>query len=159
MTTRKAIRAKMAAGTNRPDRKPKNFSSRLMRVPSPPAHISISAAVQWRRLAPVLTNIGVLSTADLCTLALLCETLATEEVAREIVEAEGLATATSDGGLKPHPSVRIMETARAQVAALFKEFGLTPRSRAGVNLAAPTPAEENPFQECVGRFRPRSPAK
>jgi P27 family predicted phage terminase small subunit len=96
---------------------------------------------------------GALSEADLCAFELLCETLATVATARLAIERDGTATRTADGGLKPHPSVRIMETASAQAAALLREFGLTPKARTGVSVSPPS-KEENPF---VKRLRQTEP--
>ena len=110
-------------------------AARLKRPPGPPASLSEGAETEWRRLAPVAQRLGTLTQADLRAFELLCETLATEKVAQLAIAAEGMATATGEGGLKPHPAVRIMETARNQAARLLDAFGLTPKGRATVERA------------------------
>jgi len=57
---------------------------------------------------------------------LLVETLATERKARDLVEKAGITVSTGRGGVKPHPAVRTMETARVQAAALLRLFRLDP---------------------------------
>jgi len=145
MPARKAAHLKAIAGTARPDRGAKaDPAARLVEAPKPPAHLSERAAVEWHRLAPAAVGLGTLSAADLRAFELLAETLATAEEARLTVAAEGYSTGTADGGRKPHPAVRVMETARAQAARLLDAFGLTPRGRQGVD-PAPLPKADNPF--------------
>lgn len=110
-------------------------AARLRRPPKPPRTISEHVAIEWRRLAPIAQRLGTLTQADLRAFELLAETLATEKLARRQIEADGMSTATGDGGLKPHPSVRVMETARNQAARLLDAFGLTPKGRASVDRA------------------------
>jgi len=90
--------------------------------------------------------IGRLTGADLRALELLCETLASEGEARAVVAREGFTVPTADGGQKPHPAVRIMETARNQAHRLLADFGLTPKGRQAVDTTPP-PDPDNPFAE------------
>jgi P27 family predicted phage terminase small subunit len=81
---------------------------------------------------------------DLRGFELLCVTLASETEAREMLQREGLTVPTADGGRKPHPAVRVAETARAQAARLLDAFGLTPQGRQSIDVAplrAPSPAD------------------
>src|SRR5918997_6578414 len=119
-------------------------TARLDEAPEPPAHLSARAAAEWRRLAPVAAELGSLTEADLRGFELLAETLATEAEARAAVEREGHAVPTAGGGRKPHPAVRVMETARAQAARLLAEFGLTPKGRRGLD-PPPRGDEESDF--------------
>jgi P27 family predicted phage terminase small subunit len=125
---------KTTTGTLREHREPQSIGvDRLASAPPPPAGLSTRATEEWRHLAGILTELGTLAGSDLRALALLCETLATEAEARHVVATSGFTTGTADGGQKPHPAVRTMETARSQAAALLRDFGLTPRSRGGVD--------------------------
>jgi P27 family predicted phage terminase small subunit len=116
------------------------FVARLSEVPDPPPALSDRAAAEWRELAPVTVWLGTLGSGDLRGFALLCETLATESEAHADVAARGFSIATTDGGLKGNPAVRVMETARAQAARLLEAFALTPRGRQAIDtvpLTAP----------------------
>jgi P27 family predicted phage terminase small subunit len=142
---KKPSHMKVIAGTDRADRRPKQrVGDRLLSSPPPPKYLSRGAKTQWRRVVPAIFRLGVLTEADVTALALLSETLATAEEARVIVDREGFAVSTADGGAKPHPAARIMETARSQVLQLFDRFGLSPRARQSVDVN-PDRAAPNKF--------------
>lgn len=84
-------------------------------------------------------GIGTLTQADLRAFELLAVTLAAEAEAREVIQREGLTVLTADGGRKPHPAVRIAETARAQAARLLSGFGLCPKGRQSLDPPPPPP--------------------
>jgi P27 family predicted phage terminase small subunit len=105
---------------------------RLTKPPPPPAHLSERTAAHWRNLAEICVRLHTLREADLSALELLAATLATEQQAREQLERDGLTVTTGAGGVKPHPAVRMAETARAQAIALLDRFGLNPKARSGV---------------------------
>lgn len=148
---RKPHRLKLLTGTARPDRQPKQDpATRLLEAPPPPAHLSKRAAAEWRRVGPAVVAIGTLSGADLRAFELLAQTLATESEARELLDRDGMTTATADGGMKPHPALRTMETARTQARALLADFGLTPKGRQGVDTAPPeSGSRASPYAEFV----------
>jgi P27 family predicted phage terminase small subunit len=105
--------------------------TRLTKDPPPPEHLSERAAAQWKRVAALCVRLKTLREADLPALELLVNALATEQEARELLKG-GVTVNTGAGGVKPHPAVRMAETARAQAIALLDRFGLTPRGRKGV---------------------------
>jgi P27 family predicted phage terminase small subunit len=76
---------------------------------------------------------GVLTFADLRTLALLCEALAQEAELRATLRREGMLI---DAGTsrKAHPAARGLEAVRASCTKLLTEFGLSPRSRLSIEL-------------------------
>jgi P27 family predicted phage terminase small subunit len=156
---------KRVRGTLRNDRaRPLEPGARLLRTPPPPASLSEGAAEEWKRLAPVATKLGTLTAADLRAFELCCEMLATERRARSVVDREGLAVPTADGGRKGHPAVKVMETARAQAARLLGDFGLVPRGRMSIDPAPPPELAGDPAERFfrhpllggrrVGRFAP-----
>jgi P27 family predicted phage terminase small subunit len=132
---RKTDTLKRERNTLRPSRKVRpDAAARIKRAPSAPARLSARAAAEWRRLAPVAVKLGTLTPADSRAFELLCETLASEAEARELIAKEGMTTTTDSGGVKPHPAVRVVETARAQAARLLADFGMTPRGRQSVDV-------------------------
>src|SRR4051812_17289867 len=90
---------------------------------------------EWQRLAPVACRLGTLTDSTARSFELLVETLATERKARDLVEKAGITVSTGRGGVKPHPAVRTMETARVQAAALLKLFRLDPGNPAKTAVA------------------------
>jgi P27 family predicted phage terminase small subunit len=116
----------------------------LTNAPPPPAGIVALAAAEWRVLAPVLCDLGTLTTADLRALRLLCETLAAVADLAEVLGREGHTVPAGSGGVKGHPAAQALATARAQAHRLLADFGLTPRSRAGVDQAPDAEDDDDP---------------
>jgi P27 family predicted phage terminase small subunit len=135
---RRSAALKVISGTDRPDRQaPKPVENLHSAAPKPPKNLSKAAKSEWNRLAPIAHRLGYLADSDLRSFALLCETLATEGIARAEVVAAGMTVSTGTGGLKPHPAIRTMETARAQAARLLEAHGLNPKGRSSVDPAPP----------------------
>lgn len=89
----------------------------------------------WARLEPVLSKMGVLSTADVDELALIVDALADYIEARAIVQREGLiyeSTGVNGRQVKAHPAERLAADAWRRVHVGLKEFGMTPSSRSKV---------------------------
>lgn len=126
---------KAAQGTLRPGREtPATAADALTTAPPPPSHLSEAAKTEWKRLAPVVVNLGTLSRADLRGFELLCSILGTAADAEAVIKTEGMTFATS-GGMRAHPACKLLETARAQAARLLEQFGLTPKARNYVGQA------------------------
>lgn len=109
------------------------------RRPAPPAGLSTRARQEWDALAPIAHAAGTLSARTAKQFEILCEVLATERQARELVAADGITVKTGRGeGLKAHPACRAMETARAHAAEMLRQFRLSPPKGAAGN---PPPAK------------------
>lgn len=108
---------------------------RRARRPSPPATLSTRAREEWRALAPVAHEAGTLTARSAKQFEILCEVLATERQAREIVATEGLTVKSEKGGAKLHPAARMLEVSRAQAAVLIRQFRLEPPKTAAGNPA------------------------
>jgi P27 family predicted phage terminase small subunit len=133
---RTSARVKALRGTYRLDRAPKKTAAeRLARVPPAPAALAAGAVAEWRELAGVLVSLGVLTRADLRLLALLCSVLASEKELRDLLQKEGCLIAGADQNMKAHPALKALETCRAQAHRMLESFGLSPRSRQGVDIA------------------------
>ncbi|MDQ2963221.1 MAG: phage terminase small subunit P27 family [Pseudomonadota bacterium] len=144
MTARLSLAEKQTRGTARPDRAPKMTALRRFdKPPRAPKHLSERARAEWIVLARVTCEIGTLTGADLRSLELLCEVLATEAELRELLKAEGLTIAGAGGNLKGHPATRLLAAARNQAAKMLSDFGLTPKGRQGVDILPP--ADRNRF--------------
>lgn len=135
---------KRIAGTFRKDRAKRRVKiGRLSAVPPAPDFISELARAEWQRLAPLICEQRTLAAADVRGLALLCESLATCTQAQAVIASKGL-TIVSDGKIRAHPAVKILEAARAQATRLLIEYGCTPRARAHVEPASDA-TPDNPF--------------
>ncbi len=122
------------AGKTPPEAAKPLVTDQLSQVPAPPANMAQPAADEWRELAPVAHELGVLTQADLRSFRLLCETLATAATAQSTLDDEGLLIDGSHGAKKHHPAIKILENSRQQATRLFGEFGLTPKARQQVKI-------------------------
>ena len=83
--------------------------------------------------------------ADLRTLALACETLATATVLETTILEEGFTIEAATGGRKAHPALKALESTRNAAHRMLSDFGLSPKSRKFVSKA-PGPAKDNEFR-------------
>ena len=144
MPARIAESVKALRGTARPGRRIAPAALvRLTRAPAAPANLSPAAAAEWQRLAPILVRAGTLTDGDLVALQLLAETLGSANEFAATVAREG-TTIPAGGGSKGHPALQALATARAQARTLLSDFGLSPRSRASVDVAAEPPQPDRP---------------
>lgn len=115
------------------------------RCPEPPAFLSNYAAREWRRIAPELYRLGLVTVADVVPLSLYCDAYSTWRVASEALaraaaddeHTHGLTVQSADGMLRVNPLVRIMSQAAEDMLRLAREFGLTPASRSRVSVGPP----------------------
>lgn len=145
---------KVIRGTDRQDRtnaqepKPKAGAR-------PPAWLSRDARKHWRRIAPVLDELGILTVADAESLALLCDSLAEYLDASARIESDGMVyeTTTERGSvmLRKHPAIEIKATARTAIDRLLTGFGMNPAARSRVSAAKD--AESDPFDEFLSDAR------
>jgi P27 family predicted phage terminase small subunit len=146
MSEKLPTETKELSGTLRPCREHEGLEAgaRLSEAPLPPDTLSEGAVGEWIWLAPVLVSMKLLTEADLRTLALCCETLATATALEEAIRAEGFTIAAATGGQKAHPALKALETTRNAAVRLLSDFGLSPKARKYVQKA-PTAEKDNPW--------------
>jgi P27 family predicted phage terminase small subunit len=124
-------------------------------VPEPPERLKDEAADEWRRIAPELHRLGILTVVDLRALACYCAAYAEWCEAEDAMIAAkaddphyfGLAITGGNGGLIANPLVKIRASARHQMMKFAAEFGFTPASRTRVTGSA---SAENPERKFSG---------
>ena len=149
MTQRLPTERKQLSGTYKPskDRKGIDAGAALADVPVPPETISAPGAKEWARLAPLLVDMGLLTEADLRTLELLCETLATATELEAAIKLEGFTIEAATGGRKAHPALKALETTRNAASRMLGDFGLSPKARKYVSKApAAKDRDWNPWE-------------
>lgn len=113
-------------------------------VPTMPSWLSRRAKVEWKRIVPELTRLGLMTTVDLAALAAYCQAYAELEEATRTLDREGRVCVwpvTDKNGnkigekLKGHPAVQQQRDAARLVKQFISEFGLTPASRTRVHGA------------------------
>jgi len=143
-----ATEAKRLAGN--PGRRPLNDAE-----PSPPAPASTfdepppeldnqpDASAEWRRLAPMLRQVRIVTMADRGALIALClEWGRYLEATREIRKLGLIVKTPKTGYPIPNPYLPIATKALAGCNKLWPELGLTPSSRSRVSAAADGPPPE-----------------
>ncbi|WP_126974656.1 phage terminase small subunit P27 family [Frigidibacter oleivorans] len=86
------------------------------------------AAVEWRRVMPILAERRILTSADLGGLENYCLAIGTVREMEAVMQAEGRIIRV-DGLPKRHPAVGIQSDAMTRARLLAAELGLTPVSR------------------------------
>ena len=115
-------------------------------VPKPPEFLMPEAAVEWRRVAPELHSLGLLSVLDLVPLAAYCQSYAHWLVAELWIAEHGstVVLRDKDGRVKSiiqAPQVVIAGKALDRLRGFAAHFGMTPGSRSGVVARKPDSPE------------------
>jgi len=92
-------------------------------------------------LAPELQRLGILTVLDRGLFAGYCQAYARWREYSEIVAREGATIPGHRGVERKHPLLPALAAAMQTVRALAAEFGLTPASRARLNVPAAPEAE------------------
>ena len=134
---------------------PKNEPKPRPIAPKCPSWLGSIGRQEWRRVAPELESLGLLTVVDGAALEAYCQAYETMvQARRELKEHIRLAgkmtvTYTNKFGADnevAHPAIKISREAATQVKAFCAEFGLTPSSRNRMQ----TPEKEkesDPFEE------------
>lgn len=106
--------------------------------PKPPVHLDKVAKKEWKRLAPVLFDVGLLSKGDIAAFGAYCAAYSSWYYAEKNLQAKlsenggGLTFETEKGYQQQIPEIGVANQARLNMVKLAREFGLTPSSRAGI---------------------------
>ncbi len=112
------------------------------KVPRAPRHLRDAAKKEWRRIAPVLLDLGLLTEIDTVALAAYCEVYASWVDASTSLAKTGTII-TSGGVVKANPLVNITSKFYDQMRAMLAEFGMTPSSRSRVKVVNKKKEDDN----------------
>ena len=113
--------------------------NRAARLPSPPAWLSSYAKTEWRRIAPLLRDQGLLERVDRAALATYCRAWSQLRKADKSIQEDGLYTDTATGGRKLNPAVTAAAQAQKQIKDFCVEYGLTPAARVRIQRGPEKP--------------------
>ena len=116
-----------------------------------PGFLSKEAKAEWRRIAPELTRLGLLTPLDRAAFAAYCESYA-RWVRAEILLEKGIVVRGSKGQMIVSPLVWISTSASKMMLKFAIEFGLTPSSRSRLVGGIET-RERDPMDELLGTTR------
>ena len=108
-----------------------------------PAWLPLEAKRAWRELAPLLSGMQVLTSADKSALVMLCDAWAEWRSARdEVIEKGETYTVITEAGsemIRPRPEVAIAADAWKRIKAMLVEFGMTPAARSRITVPDNSP--------------------
>lgn len=144
----------------------------IIEIPSAPRHLSKEAAKEWKRITPLLEELGLISGLDRTALALYCQAVGRltelEEAfngqVKRLMSDRGLdypsavyeasQSVTPSGYAQQSVMVQLIKNHREQVNRYLQHFGLSPAARGRVqpsNYVQPTlPGFEAPQQLPTG---------
>ena len=138
--------------------------SKPEKVPSPPVFLNKIAKKEWKRLAPIVFNAGMLTDADVGEFlsgcfAAYCDSYAQWVLAEKAIQAKQpdknspapLTFITAKGYEQQIPEISISNTAKKQMLTFAKEFGLTPSSRAGMTNPVETEDKKASIMEFISK--------
>ena len=97
-----------------------------------PNYLLPEAKKEWRRLAPALIAMGVLTVADVVPFAAYCTAFARWREAEDFITQHGAIYKDPRGFARPNPYVAIAAHQLREIKSLAAEFGLTPANRTAI---------------------------
>ena len=97
-----------------------------------PAWLEAEAKKEWKRLAPALEAMGILTTVDISAFAGYCQAYARWKEAEEFISKHGSIFQTPSGYVQQVPQVSIAQQNLKIMQSFCSEFGLTPATRSRI---------------------------
>lgn len=115
----------------------------------PPPHLNGEALAEWKRLAPELSRLGLLTVADRPFLVVFVEAWAAYRVAAGILAEQGplVKSARDDGQYVKNPAAQVARDQADIMLRYGSRFGLSPADR--VRLAV-TPEDDGGMGDAAG---------
>lgn len=132
-----------------PGKRPLNDREPQLEVKEPeiPAHLDEEARTEWKRIAPILVRMRVLTEADQVMLACLCQTYSRMVEAQAKLKVAGLLYQTPSGYVQQSPLLSIINACMGHIAKVSAEFGLTPSSRVRLHTEAADEITKNKWSD------------
>ncbi len=118
-----------------------------------PDHLDAIARSEWERVAPLLTEMGVLASVDMAALGSYCAAYSVWVQAQLDINLRGLSRKVPMKGMVTNPSVRLARDAMDQMRKFMTEFGMTPSSRSRLVGSVVEKQEDNPFANIAAENR------
>lgn len=100
--------------------------------PAPPEFLSADAQAHWRRLAPEVHRLGLLTVLDHDAFGAFCSFRAHWIEAERALAAKGLLAKGSTGNVVASPLFKVAVQSAREMIRIGNEFGLTPCGRARI---------------------------
>ena len=127
--------------------------------PKPPQFLDAIAKREWKRCAPQIFKVGILTEADISAFAAYCASYSTWVHAEKALQAKKtdskspavLTYVNLKGVVAPLPEIGIAQQAKKDMLTFAREFGLTPSARANMQSAEETVEAHNSIMEFMGK--------
>jgi P27 family predicted phage terminase small subunit len=129
---------------------PKNEPKPPVSCPAPPEWLSDLARAEWMRVGPRLEEVGLMTDIDVGVLAAYCTAWADMVVAIDKQTGKSTVIKTHNGNWIQSPFVSMIRQARADMVRYAAEMGMTPASRAGLDINVGTSKPDTPSQQVAG---------
>lgn len=130
---RKPTKLKLIQGTAQPCRLNPNEPQPDVDIPDIPHHLSKPARDEWRRITPLLKDMGLISHMDMAELVMYCGAWGDYVQAENMIRRNGKVLKTDKGIQFVSPWVKISKESKLMAHKFLVEFGLTPASRTRVS--------------------------
>nr|DAT96168.1 MAG TPA: terminase small subunit [Caudoviricetes sp.] len=114
------------------------------KAPRCPPWLEDEAKREWKRMAKVLEQMGLLTEMDMAAFAGYCQAYARWKEAEEFLTQHGSMVRTPNGYLQQVPQVSIAQTNMKIMLKFCEQFGLTPSARSRIvgGEGAANPADD-----------------
>lgn len=116
----------------------------------PPPYLGSYAKKEWKRVLPLLERNGLFTDADYIPLAAYCQAVDTWIIAEKAKRANGMTDVTDKGNVIQRPEVGIANSALQNILKFGREFGLSPSSRADLDVDKAVESD-NPLLSLMSR--------
>jgi len=116
-----------------------------------PRFLSKEGKAEWRRIAPELTRLGLLTPVDRAAFAAYCASYGHWVKTERLLQEQGVLARGNKDQIIASPLLWISTSASKMMLKFGVEFGLTPSSRS--RLIGAAPGERDPLDELLGTTR------
>ena len=106
------------------------------KAPRCPSWLDKEAKKEWRRLAPLMEQMGILAEVDMAAFAGYCQSYARWKQNEEFISKNGSLVRTPSGYYQQVPQVSMAQQYLKQMGRFAEQFGLTPASRSRLIAAS-----------------------
>jgi P27 family predicted phage terminase small subunit len=114
-------------------------------APKPPSWLDKEAKKEWKRVAPELERLGLLTVVDGAALAAYCQAYSRWVEAEKFLSKHGTVFKTPNGYIQQLPQVSIAQKYLQIVKSFCQEFGLTPSARSRMTLPSSGGEDDDDF--------------
>ncbi len=113
-----------------------------------PNYLLPEARKEWKRLAPILMSMGLLTAADAVPFAGYCQAYARWREAQDEITRHGSIYKDAEGRIRPNPYIAIANQQMREIKSFAAEFGLTPSNRTAMiaNVMTAAKAKVDPME-------------